>query len=101
MPTRPAQPKTNFLFPRLSRFDHEHPRRAAALARLPDFKPFVLKKPIALEISHKNYTPAEAMSFLRVVERVDSHTIRFTGQDMEEVTDLLEFARSYSQESTP
>ncbi len=72
-----------------------------ALGRLGDFKPFVLKQPVSIEISFKNYTPAEGLSFLRVVERVDSHTIRFTGRDMEEVTDFLEFAGTYRQDSTP
>jgi D-amino peptidase len=74
---------------------------ARALARRTEFKPFVLQQPIALDISYKNYTPAEAMSFLRIVERIDSHTIRFRGRDMEEVTDFLEFAGTYRQESTP
>src|SRR5437899_632635 len=49
----------------------------AALARLRDFKPYVLKTPVTLELTFKNYTPAEILSYLRGVTRVDSHTIRF------------------------
>ena len=73
----------------------------AALARINDFKPYVLKTPVTLEISYKNYTPAEALSYLRIVQRVDAHTIRFVGRDMAEVTDFLEFAGMYNSDMSP
>lgn len=73
----------------------------AALASLHDFKPCVLKKPVALEITFKNYTPAEMLSYLRAVERIDSHTIRFVGKDMAEVSDFVEFIRGYNPDLTP
>ena len=72
-----------------------------ALHRLPEFKPYVLKAPITLELTFKNYTPAEILSYLRVVQRVDSHTIRFVGKDMAEVDDFLEFVDGYSADLTP
>jgi len=73
----------------------------AALHRLPEFKPYVLKTPITLELTFKNYTPAEILSYLRAVQRVDSHTIRFVGKDMAEVDDFVEFVDNYNADLTP
>ena len=73
----------------------------AAFARVHDFKPFVVKPPITLEITFKNYTPAEMLTYLRIVERVDSHTIRFVGKDMAEVSDFVDFVDTYSADMTP
>jgi len=73
----------------------------AALARLHDFKPYVIKTPVTLEITFKNYTPAELLSYLRSVERVDSHTIRFVGKDMEEIDDFEEFVANYGADLAP
>lgn len=73
----------------------------AALARLHDFKPYAIKTPVTLEISFKNYTPAQMLSYLRVVERVDSHTIRFVGKDMAEVSDFVDVVDGYSPDLTP
>jgi len=73
----------------------------AALGRVRDFKPYVVKPPVTLEITFKNYTPAEALSYLRVVERVDSHTIRFVAKDMAEASDFVDFIDHYNPEMTP
>jgi D-amino peptidase len=72
-----------------------------ALGRLHDFKPYVIKTPVTLEITFKNYTPAELLSYLRAVERVDSHTIRFVGKDMDEIDDFEEFVGNYSSDLAP
>ncbi len=74
---------------------------AAALARLDDFEPFRMEGPVTVDLTYKNYMPAELMAYLPNVERVDSHTIRFVGQDMTEVSMFLEFATSYSPSATP
>ena len=73
----------------------------SALSRLRDFKPYVIKTPVTLEITFKNYMPAEVLSYLRTVQRVDSHTIRFVGKDMDEVEDFEEFVSSYGADLTP
>ena len=73
----------------------------AALGRAREFKPYVLKTPIQLEVTFKNYMPAEVLSYLRSVERVDSHTIRFVGKDMEEVSDFVEFMDNYNADLAP
>ena len=73
----------------------------SALNRLRDFKPYTIKTPVTLEITFKNYMPAEVLSYLRTVQRVDSHTIRFVGKDMEEVGDFVEFVDEYNGDLTP
>jgi len=76
-------------------------RVRAALGRLDDFQPYRMEGPIELEISFKNYMPAELMAYLPNVDRVDSHTIRFVGRDMTEVSKFIEFTTSYSVSVTP
>jgi D-amino peptidase len=73
----------------------------AALARLGDFRPYRLQGPVSVDISFKNYTPAEVLAYLPNVDRVDSHTIRFVGKDMIEVSRFLEVATGYQVNLTP
>ena len=73
----------------------------AALNRLYEFKPYVIKTPVTLEISFKNYMPAEMISYLRSVQRIDSHTIRFMGKDMMEVSDFVDVIDGYSPDLAP
>ncbi len=73
----------------------------AALARVGDFRPMTLQGPIRLELTYKNYQPAELMAYLPGVERVDAHTIAFVGQDMTEVSKFIEFAMSYRADLVP
>ena len=64
-------------------------------------KPYVLSTPITLDISFKNYTSAEIVSYLRSVERTDAHSIRFVGHDMAEVMDFIVFLDYYNPDMTP
>jgi D-amino peptidase len=73
----------------------------AAFARFAEFKPYVIKTPVTLEITFKNYMPAEVLAFLPIVQRVDSHTIRYVGKDMDEVEDFEEFISNYNPDLTP
>ena len=73
----------------------------AAFSRLRDFKPYVIKTPVTLEITFKNYMPAEVLAYLRIAQRVDSHTIRFVGKDMDEVDDFEQFISTYNSDLTP
>jgi D-amino peptidase len=74
---------------------------STALARLGQFKPYVLSTPIRLEVTFKNYMPAEVLSYLRSVERVNAHTIRFVGRGMDEVTDFMVVVGSYKADLSP
>lgn len=78
-----------------------HEKVTAALNRLDDFEPYRLEGPIRLEVSFKNYLPAELLSYLSIVDRVDSHSIGFTGEDMVEVSKFLAFLGRYRPDITP
>jgi D-amino peptidase len=67
----------------------------AALGRLSTFKPYKVSMPVTVEISFKHYRPVELLSYLKMFERVNSHTIRFTAKDMAEASDIESFITSY------
>ncbi|MSP48941.1 MAG: hypothetical protein EXQ95_06400 [Alphaproteobacteria bacterium] len=67
-----------------------------AIARRKEFKAKPLKAPIALEITMKHRLPVEHLSYMKFFERVDAYTIRYAGQDMEEISKALMFMISYN-----
>jgi D-amino peptidase len=73
----------------------------AALRRIDQFQPFVLETPLTLELSLKNYRPAELLAYLPGVERVNSHTIRYRGEDILGISRFLEVALGYSVDLEP
>jgi D-amino peptidase len=73
----------------------------AAIGRLGDFEPYRLETPIELKVSLKHYRPVELLGYLPMVERVDSHTVRFVGKDMVEVSKFLEFMLNYEVSLQP
>lgn len=76
-------------------------RAEAAVRRIGEFKPYRLQGPYTLDISFKHYQPAQLLEYLPICERVDSHTIRFVGKDMVEVSKFLSFVTSYRVDITP
>ena len=76
-------------------------RTASAISRIGDFQPYVLESPIELELSLKNYRPVEVLGYLPGVERVNSHTIRFVGEDMIEISNFLTFVTNYRIDLQP
>jgi D-amino peptidase len=72
-----------------------------AVGRRAEMKPYTMTKPIAVEVSFKNYRPVELLGYLPNVQRVDAHTVRFTGRDMIEISKFLEFVTSYDPAMTP
>lgn len=76
-------------------------RTRAAIERIDEFKPYVLDTPVEMELSLKHYRPVELLGYLPGVERVNSHTIRFTGKDILEVSNFLTFALSYRVDLQP
>ena len=72
-----------------------------ALGRLADFEPYRAETPVQLDVRFKSYRPSEILSYLSIVERPDSHSIRFMGKDMLEVSRFLEFMSTYSPSLEP
>ena len=66
-----------------------------AVERIKDFKPYKVKAPVQLDVRFKNYRPSEVLSYLSIVERTDSHSIRVIGKDIVEVSKFLEFITTY------
>jgi len=76
-------------------------RTKSAIDRIGQFQPYVLETPIELELTLKNYTPIELLGYLPNVERVNSHTIRFVGKDIIEVSNFLTFVTSFRVDLQP
>jgi len=72
-----------------------------ALRRLDDFEPFVLPAPITLDVRFKNYRPSELLAYLPIVERTDSHSIRYQAKDMVEISKFLQFMNGYNSGLEP
>jgi D-amino peptidase len=72
-----------------------------AVRRIKDFKPYKLTTPVTLEVRFKNYRPSEVLSYLSIVERSDSHSIKFVGKDMIEVSKFLAFLTNYELSLEP
>ena len=72
-----------------------------AIARIKDFKPYRVKAPVQLDVRFKSYRPSEMLSYLSIVERTDSHSIRFMGKDIVEVSKFLEFITTYEPSLEP
>jgi D-amino peptidase len=78
-------------------------RRAAkaGVERRGTLKPHVVPGAIALDLSFKHYRTAELLAYLPYVTRVNSHTIRFNGKDILEVSRFIEFVTNYQPDLTP
>ncbi len=72
-----------------------------AVMRRAEMKPYAMTRPISVEVSFKNYRPVELLGYLPNVQRIDAHTVRFTGRDMVEISKFLEFVTSYDPTMTP
>lgn len=76
-------------------------RTKSAIDRIDEFEPYVLETPITLELSLKHYQPVELLAYLSNVEKVNSHTIRFVGEDITEVSNFLQFVTSFRVDLQP
>lgn len=72
-----------------------------AMGRITSFKPYKVKTPVQLDVRFKNYRPSELLSYLSIIERTDSHSIRFIGKDMIEVSKFMGFITTYDPSLEP
>lgn len=54
-----------------------------------------------VDVSFKNYMPAEVLAYLPLFERTDSHSIRFRAKDMVEASLIMTFLGEYRADITP
>ena len=71
------------------------------LQRLDEFEPYRFEGPIEVELTFRSYLPAEVLSYLPTVERVDAHTVGFVAQDMVEVVTFFQFVGEFNSGLTP
>lgn len=76
-------------------------RVRAALGRLAGFKPFKVATPVTVDVTFKNYLPAEVLAYLPIFERTDSHSVRFRARDMVEASAIMSFIGDYRPDLTP
>jgi D-amino peptidase len=82
-------------------YDLIRARVRAALGRLGDFKPLAIAGPVTVDVSFKNYLPAEVLAYLPMFERTDSHSIRFRAKDMAEASRIMSFIGDYRPDLQP
>jgi D-amino peptidase len=90
----------NTLTPQAS-YDLIRERVTAAFRRIGDFKPYKVPGPVTIDVTFKNYLPAEVLAYLPIFERTDSHSIRFRAKDMAEASQIMNFIGEYRPDLTP
>ncbi len=73
----------------------------SAIKRVDEFEPMRRMSDLQLEISFKNYRQAEILSYLSVVERIDSHSIRYIAKDMVDASMFMQFVNNYEPGLAP
>jgi len=71
-------------------------RTKNAVERIDEFKPYTLEGPVTFELGLKHYRPVELLGYLPGVERTSSHSIKFVGKDMLEVSRFFQFVTGYN-----
>jgi D-amino peptidase len=79
----------------------EGARRAVERVAEGAFHPHRVDGAPVLELTFKNYRPAEVLAYLEVVERAGARSIRFRGSDMPEVARFMQFVGNYEAGLTP
>ena len=82
-------------------YDVIRERTRSAIERIDEFEPYVLEAPLRLELGLKHYRPVELLAYLPGVERVNSHTVGFVGEDITEISRFLSVALGYSVDLQP
>ena len=54
-----------------------------------------------MDMSFKSYRVSEMLAYLPQLERINSHTIRYVGKNMIDVSTMATFITVYSIELTP
>ena len=78
-----------------------HERVESGLRRRAEFTPYRVDGEAVVDVSFKNYMPAEVLAYLPMFERTDSHSIRFRARDMAEASAIMAFIGGYSPDISP
>jgi D-amino peptidase len=66
-----------------------------------ELRPYIVRPPLQLDVTFKNYRPAEMLAYLPIIERRDAHTVRFTASDMVTISRFIEFIVTYCPDIEP
>ncbi len=73
----------------------------SALSRLGSFAPWRQPTPVTVDLTFKNYRPAEVLALLPLFRRTSSHAIRFEAHDMVQASDIVQFISGYEPGLAP
>jgi len=73
----------------------------AAVRRAREFRPYVLRGPVTLDVRFKHYQPSQLLALLPGVERPDAHAIRYVAPDILAVSRFLTVINNYSLDLEP
>ncbi len=73
----------------------------AGLARRASLPPYKPQGALVVDVTFKNYLPAEVLAYLPMFERTSAHAVRFRPQDMAEAASVMEFIEEYRPDLAP
>lgn len=76
-------------------------RARAGVARASGIRPHTLTAPVRLDLTFKNYRPAELLAYLPIVERPADRTIAYTAPDILAISRFLVFVGAFSADIDP
>jgi D-amino peptidase len=76
-------------------------RAREAVQRRAEVRPYRVSSPVRLDLTFKNYRPAELLAWLPMVERPAARTIRYTAPTLVDVSRFLVFVGAYSPDIDP
>lgn len=76
-------------------------RARAGVANATRARPHTVTTPVRLDLTFKNYRPAEVLAYLPVVERPADRTIRYTADNILDISRFLVFVGAFSADIEP
>ena len=73
----------------------------AGLARRASLPPYKPQGALVVDVTFKNYLPAEVLAYLPMFERTSAHAVRFRPQNMAEAASVMEFIEEYRPDLAP
>ncbi len=73
----------------------------AGLARRASLPPYKPQGALVVDVTFKNYLPAEVLAYLPMFERTSAHAVRFRPKDMAEAASVMEFIEEYRPDLAP
>ena len=71
-----------------------------AVKNIKKYKPYKIKGPITVSVAFKNYQPSQILSYLKMFNRIGSHTIEFKAKNMIEASHIMSVVTGYNGGST-